>query len=306
MERLSSSKRVATSFILLAIALFGAATPAAIFGRDVFVDNMSGDDRRDGSAPEVAGERAGPCRSIGRGLQLVEPGDRLVVANHGEPYRESVTLQAARHSGTTGQPFEIVGNGAMLDGRQPVSGDAWEHHSGDVYCFHPRRMAHLVLYLNNKPAVRHPENGETKPAQLGVFEWTVFRGQVYFRAEKDKTPRDYTLSCTALPVGVTLYDVHDVLIRDLVVQGFQLDGINAHDNVIDTSLLHVTSRGNGRSGISVCGASQVRMDKCILGDNGLAQIRSEGYSKTEMNNCDVIDNTAPAVVREGGLVTMSP
>ena len=59
-------------------------------------------------------------------------------------------------------------------------------------------------------------------------------------------------------MGITLYEVRNVVIRDLIVQGFQLDGINAHDGVFDALLKKVTCRGNARSGICVGGASRVR------------------------------------------------
>jgi hypothetical protein len=119
-------------------------------------------------------------------------------------------------------------------------------------------------------------------------------------------PRDYELSYTALTVGITLYEVRHVVISDLVVQGFQLDGINAHDGVFDASLVGLTCRGNGRSGISIGGASRVNLTACLVGDNGAAQVRTEGFSHTEILHCNLLENTAPAVVREGGLVMMLP
>jgi hypothetical protein len=292
-----------------ALALFVAAgvilaLPAR--ARDVFVDNVVGDDRRDGSSAELSGTQGGPCRTITRGLTRIQPGDRLVIANHGQPYCESVTLQAARHSGVGGRPFEIVGNKAVLDGRAKVSAGAWEHDRGDVYRFQPPRMGHLMLYLEDKPALRHVAGDDAAPGGLKPLEWTLWRGHVYFCAEQGRAPRDYDLSYSALPVGITLYDVHHVWISDLVVQGFQLDGVNAHDNVVEATLLGLTCRGNGRSGISVGGASSVRVKACVLGDNGAAQLRTEGVSKTEIVDCDLIENTAPGVVREGGFVTMAP
>jgi hypothetical protein len=105
-----------------------------------------------------------------------------------------------------------------------------------------------------------------------------------------------------LPVGITLYEVRHVVIRDLIVQGFQLDGINAHDGVFGASFIGVTCRGNARSGISVGGASRVRVEGCVVGNNGAAQVRTEGYSHTRVINSHLLDNTAPPVVREGGTV----
>ena len=103
-------------------------------------------------------------------------------------------------------------------------------------------------------------------------------------------------------MGVTLYQVRNVVIRDLIVQGFQLDGINAHDSAFDTVLRRVTCRGNARSGISIGGASRLRLENCLVGDNGQSQVRTEGYSHTHIIDCELLDTSAPAVQREGGKI----
>lgn len=288
--------------IVAALLLLGV--PATLVARDIYVDNVTGDDRRDGSAPVSAGDQAGPCRTIRRALQLARNGDRIVLANTGEPYRESITLQAARHSGIANRPFQLDGSGAMLDGTEPVPRDRWEYVHDDIYRFRPSRMSFQILYLDGRPARRHPVIQRDQLPALKPLEWCLFEGHIYFRVEPGKMPRQYDLSHTALPVGITLYEVRHVIIRDLVVQGFQLDGINAHDGVTDTRLEGLTCRGNGRSGISIGGASQVTITACLVGDNGAAQVRTEGFSHTSIANCDLIENTAPAVVREGGLITM--
>ena len=48
-----------------------------------------------------------------------------------------------------------------------------------------------------------------------------------------------------MQVGVTLYEVRHVIVRDLVIQGFQLDGVNAHDGVRETTLSALNCRGKG-------------------------------------------------------------
>ena len=95
---------------------------------------------------------------------------------------------------------------------------------------------------------------------------------MYFRTEPNRLPQSYDLSYTARQVGITLYEVRHVIVRDLVIQGFQLDGVNAHDGVRDTALVGLNCRGNVRSGISIGGASRVRLDSCLVGNNGAAQL----------------------------------
>lgn len=294
------------SRILLAV-VFCLAIPSVAPARDVFVNNVVGDDGRDGSSPEGTGTRGGPCRTITRALQLAGNGDHVILAPTGEPYRESITLQAERHSGQPGRPFMILGNGAVLDGAAPVPQNAWEPHAGDVYRFRPPRMSHQILSLDGKPLRRRPAEGGRGVPRLKPLEWCLHQGHIYFCyfcAEKNRTPREYHLSYTALPVGITLYEIRHVVIRDVVVQGYQLDGVNAHDGVVDSHLVGLKCRGNGRSGISVGGASRVSITACVAAENGEAQVRTEGFSRTAIVNCQLDDTTAPALVRDGGRVTM--
>lgn len=273
--------------------------------RDIYVNNQMGDNTRDGSSAVMIGQAGGPCRSIRRALQLAQNGDRIILAATGEPYRESITLQAGRHSGVATRPFEIVGNGAVLDGSRPVPKEVWRRVGDEVYRFRPSRMAYHNLFLDDKPVARVTlKRGEPLP-KLEPLEWCLFDRHVYFRPEPGRVPHYYELTHTTMPVGISLYEARHIVISDLVVQGFQLDGINAHDNVYDTTLVGITSRGNGRSGIAVNGASRVKIIACLIGDNGAAQVHADGHSHTEIINCDLIPTSAPSIVRLGGEVLVS-
>jgi hypothetical protein len=47
------------------------------------------------------------------------------------------------------------------------------------------------------------------------------------------------------------------------------------------------------------------VESCLLGNNGAAQLRTEGESHTQVINSDLIGAPhAPALVREGGQVTV--
>ncbi|MBC8351828.1 MAG: right-handed parallel beta-helix repeat-containing protein [Planctomycetes bacterium] len=274
--------------------------------RDIFVDNIAGDDRRDGSTERVSGRAGGPVRSLRRALALASGSDRVVLQDTGEPYRESVTLQAGKHTGVPTRPFTIVGNGATLDGSAPVPQDAWKHVDGNTFRFRPSRTSFQILFIDGKPLVRRFVQRELGFPKLQPLEWCLFDRDVYFCVEKDKLPGHYDLSHTALPVGITLYEARNIVITDLVIQGFQLDGLNAHDSVFDATLVGLTCRGNGRSGISVGGASRVKIIACLVGNNGVAQVRTEGFSRTEILNSDLVEaENAPAVVRDGGLVSVT-
>ncbi len=275
------------------------ATPA--LARDIYVSNVRGDDHFNGCSETIAGGGAGPVRTIARALRIVEKGDRIVLAKTEVPYRESISLSTGRHSGYEHMPLVIYGNGAILDGTLPVPPVAWQHVEGDLFRFRPRRLTYQQLYLGGKPAVRRRvEPSVPELPQLAPLEWMLLDGHIYFRCESGRLPEDYELRFAGRQTGITLYHVRNVVIRDLVVQGFQLDGVNAHDGVNRAVLAGLTCRGNGRSGISVGGSSRVLVQNCLIGDNGEAQFRIEGFSLAELEATDLIANTAPALEVEGG------
>jgi hypothetical protein len=270
---------------------------------DIYVDNLAGDDRFDGASPTLQGGGRGPFRTIRRALRSASGGQRIHVANTGTAYRESISLQGGNHSGSEQRPFELIGNGAVLEGAAPVPPRFWQHVGAEVYRFAPPLKSYQMLFLDGIPAERvavQPGDGQV-PA-LQPLQWCLFQRHIYFRPAEGRSPDQHAISYCHLPVGITLYEVRGVVVRDLIVQGFQLDGINAHDGVFDAILRGVVCRGNARSGVSVGGASRMHIDDCILGNNGTAQLRTEGYSYTRVTNSHLLDNAAPAVVRDGGRV----
>ena len=108
--------------LLLALA---AALP--VQGAEWFVNNIAGSDLNDGSAPDNSIAGSGPFRTIARAMRGAGKGDTVILANTGEPYREMVSVQGGRHSGTVDFPFRLVGNGSILDGTTPIPHLQWEH-----------------------------------------------------------------------------------------------------------------------------------------------------------------------------------
>jgi hypothetical protein len=296
-----------TFFMVLLILLVAEAA----LGRDIFVNNQLGDDRRTGMSPVPEGHGGGPCRSISKALRIAGPSDRLIIANTGEPYRESITLEAARHSGDARDPFVVIGNGATLDGTLPLDNVNWEYAGGNLFRMRPAHKSFQQLFLDDQaapggqPLVRRqpPEGGAPK---LQPLEWCLFKGGIYFGVERDRLPYSYPLRCCSGQVGITLYEVHDVFVGDLNVRGFWLDGVNCADNVRHTTLLRLNSSENGRSGITIAGSSRVRVESCAAAGNGAAQLRTEGYSTTELLDNQLDGTSAPAIVREGGRLSEPP
>lgn len=288
----------------LRVVLIWLCLSSVSAARDIYVSNASGDDRRDGADARAELPRQGPVRTITKALGLARPGDRIVIDNTGMPYRETLSLVGSRQGGSEIGPLVIEGSGAVLDGSVLIRPDLWQNYKDDVFWYQPTRLGQQQLFINGPPALHHPvEPGSIALPELGPLEWCFWRRKIYFRVEPGRLPSDYVLSCCGLQTGITLYYLKDVLIRDLIVQGFAVDGVAVHDVVRDTRLERVVSRANARSGVSVRGASWVELDQCVLGDNGRAQLKLDDYARVWLYACKLLDSTAPAIERNGGQVT---
>ncbi|MDB4864196.1 right-handed parallel beta-helix repeat-containing protein [Pirellulaceae bacterium] len=272
--------------------------------KNLYVNNVGGSDSQDGRAPNGSGGKSGPVRTISRAIQIAAKGDTIHVAKTTDPYQESISLQGGSNSGLVGKSFRIIGDGVVLDGRTEVPKDDWELLSDNTYST-PAPSPFTILYLGNKPAERVVlEDDVSDVPALEEEQWCLVNRRIYFRTNQTKLPREYDLTYNTRRVGITLVNCRHVVVQGFVIQGFQLDGINAHDNVFGATLLGITARGNGRSGISVGGASRVTIEACLVGNNGKAQVRTEGFSETKLKNNDLIneDPKAPAIVNQGGRI----
>ena len=285
--------------IILATALAVSNLGATASARDIFVNNVRGNDATRGFSAESTDADNGPLKTIARALRIAEPSDRIVLIDTGEPYRTSISLSGKNCSGTKNAPFTIVGNGVTLDGTQPVPDNGWKHYQGDIFRFQPPQVGFQCLYRDGVPVNRALVTGTTMP-RLDPGQWCLFGPYIYFRVEKDRLPADYHLSYGQLSTGITLLYVQNVLIQDVAVQGFRLDGISAINNAYGVRLLRVIARGNGRAGISIGNVSDVEIKDSLLGANGSAQILTLPRSKTRVVNTQIIATTAPAFDRQGG------
>ena len=292
---------VVRSSIVILLAVL--ARPAV--GRDLYVNNQSGDDGATGHQPRVMPDRTGPVKTIVKALRLAQNGDRVVLAATGQPYRESVSFVGSRNGGTPSQRFVLQGSGAILDGSAPVPAYAWEHYRGAVFRFRPLNAEYQQLFFEDRPLTRvFASRFADAPPKLDPRQWCLHNGYIYFCVERDKLPQDYRLTCAQKQTGITLFHVECLTIVNLTVQGFQIDGISAFNSARLVTLEGVTCRGNGRSGVSVGGASLVDLDRCVIGNNGMAQLLTEPLSETHVRQSQLFSNTAPAWVDRGGKVSI--
>ncbi len=289
-------RRYGSFGVAAAVAIMASAAQA----RTLYVNNVTGDDRAVGNRPAEALGVEGPVRTIGKALRLAGPGDRVVVANTGIPYEESLTLSGWQHRGDGVHPFVLDGQGAVLDGTGPIPSEVWQPVAGTVFRYRPTGRTHWQLFAGGQPLVRRPADLLVPdPPTLTENEWCLHRGFVYFRAAPARYVSDYHTRHSIREVGITLCEVRDVVVQDLVVQGFRLDGINAKNDARRVVLAGLTCRGNGRGGVAVEGSSQVALGASLIGDNATAQVLVSGPARVTIERCELLERSAPAVVETG-------
>lgn len=273
---------------------------------DLVVDNVRGSDVQNDRGQAPAAPSFGPYRTINRALAVAQSGDRIILTKTPIPYRECISLTGINNSGSPQAPFRILGNGATVDGSEAPRPDGWDAvpDVGDVWRYRqsPPGFGLLLSSTGGWRSLTPRDNGLLPLTQLEPRSWTRQAASIYLRTEPGKGPRDYPLQMTMLTTGITLYDVQHVVIEDLVVRGFRLDGVNAHERVTDTVLQNVTAEFNGRSGISVGGASEVLLRQSQVQANGTAQLRTEGRGVIRLQQVTVDENSAPAISHDGGSV----
>ena len=281
--------------------------PAA--ARDIFVDNAGGDDKHKGLHAENHGDTGSPVRTIAKALRLAGEGDRIVLAKSGQPYRECVSLVGTRHSGLSPRmPFILDGNGATLDGSAPIPAEDWTHFRDNIFRFRPKSLFQPVLFLSGRsiPPLPLPQ-ATANPPRLKPRQWCAIEGAIYFAVEASRLPSDYKLSYAELPTGITLYQVDQVVIRNLTIRGFRADGVAAATGARNVVLDNVTCTANGQSGVSVGGGAQVEIESCKLAGNGGAaaggaQLLTLPNSETHLLASELADDTARGWVDQGGRV----
>jgi hypothetical protein len=266
--------------------------PAAV----IYVDNLQGSDAFDGSTIRPFDENSGPVKTLRRALQLSRGGDTIILANNGTPYYESIQLVGRRHSGYQHVKFTIIGNGAVLSGLRVVPPSTWRKVGPDLWKMTPWRKGHYQLLLDGKlvPEQRLPRGVKELPA-MPEGHWSAWRGSIYYQAPQFDEPSRHRFQFAGDEVGLTLYQVHDVRIVDVTFRHFRLDGVNAHDFCRNIVLENVTSRENGRAGVSVGGTSEITIRNSRLVGNRLDPLRISELGMVEVEGTEM--DAAPTIVQ---------
>lgn len=276
---------------LLVLCGSESARPATIY-----VDNRHGNDAFDGLSQVPIDGRSGPVRSLRRAAELATPGSTIILADNPLPYFGTLELVGPRHSGSPARPFTLVGNGAVISGAQPVPPRAWEQVGEDLWKVTPWRKGHYQLLLNGSPVPEHtrPSDALTLP-EIPRSQWCAWKGSIYYRSVRLGDPRGQEFWFAEKGVGLTLFNVRDVEIRNVTFRHFRLDGINAHDLCHRVTLNNVRLDGNGRAGLAVGGTSDV-----VVRNSAVEGNRRHSVLITEFGTVELVETAVgqPPTVRE--------
>lgn len=268
--------------VLLAIAMILLATPLAE-ARTIYVNSRIGSNAWDGTTPEPINAFVGPVATLQRAMELLNEGDSLELVDNGTPYYGSITLFGIKHSGTTGDPFRLNGNGAIISGTKPVHPDSWTELGDNLWRITPIRKGWYQLVESGEavPRVEMPWPPTSLP-NMPAGSWGVHENALYYKAKSFDDPRLHEFELASEQTGLTLLDVRNVVISNVTFRHFRLDGINAHDRCQGVRLINVKCLQNGRAGLCVGGTSRIE-----LGGSNVAGNHQHSLLITELGEASV-------------------
>jgi hypothetical protein len=267
-------------WVLSILLIFAIGSPA--WAKVIYVNNRTGSDVNDGRSAEVGALRAGPVRSLERAAVLLRPGDIVEIANTGDPYFDSLRLIGGSVSGVESHPTIIHGNGVILDGSEPVDPNEWDALGKGLWRLEPRPKGWFQLVRGDEAVSEAPHvNTAARPnPKLGT--WSVWRGAIYYRALPEELPPLEPYRIATREAGIFLYGVHDVVVQNLTVRHFRLDGVNAHDQTRHVLLLNIVSEKNGRSGLFAGGSSSIVIQGGATNGNREASLLLQERAKADV------------------------
>ena len=274
--------------VLIATTLAAGLVAASADAKVIYVNNRTGDDVNNGEAAETSDRQIGPVKSLRRAGLLVGPGDTIEIANTGDTYFGSLRLIGRNGSGVESQPLTVNGNGAIVDGSVPVEPEDWESLDGELWRLEPEKKGWYQFIRGDTPVPETPvPRKATKQPAPEPGHWAAWKGAIYYRVLPDEVPPNEPFRIAMYETGVFLYGVRHVVVRDLTLRHFRLDGVNAHDLVDDAVLENITCLSNGRSGVFAGGSSRLVLQGGALRDNRDASLLLREKAKADVREVDL-------------------
>lgn len=267
------------------LALFILAATATAHARTIYVDSRIGNNSYDGTAADPLNAWVGPVRTLNRAMELLCPGDVLVLIDNGTPYYGGLSFVGSRFSGTPRHPFRLEGGGAVISGAKPLAAGSWTEVGTHLWRTTPIRKGWYQLIRDGQavPRVELSSPIDGLP-QLPAGSWGDYRGAIYYRTAPGETPAEQDLALAEEETGLTLLGVRNVVISNVTFRHFRVDGINAQDRCANVTLSNVSSLENGRAGIVVGGTSDVNIVGGEVTGNAEDSLRIVEYGEATLTD----------------------
>ena len=200
-----------------------------------------------------------------------------------------MSIVGRRLSGTTDESFRIVGNGAVLSGAHAVPETGWQKAGDDLWSLKPWRKGNYMLVLFGTELTELRPNGGSQWKELPpleVHQWCSFKGQIYYRSPEREEPHNKPFGFAGEECGISIYGARQVVIEDLTVQHFRLDGISVPDLAKNIELRNVKLVENGRAGLRIGGSAVVTIRRGTIEKNLRHSILVQ-----ELGGAEVVEST---------------
>ncbi|MCF7854351.1 MAG: right-handed parallel beta-helix repeat-containing protein [Candidatus Pacebacteria bacterium] len=315
---------------LMALFVLGTAGTGA---REVFVDNVKGNDAWDGSEGK-------PYKTIQHALLKLRTSDTLHLTPNKVPYRGPVSLDRRNNAelgGTAEQPMVVDGHGAEITGFRRFEADEWKDEGNGVFSMPFGSNGWMkrhwegfdLVYFDGKPGT----SVRSKP-DLVPFGYLWFSGRMHPKSEADvplntlyimlpegQTPADVVVESGS---GGTMFSINAnyVTVKNLKVSWSRNDGFGSafskglvYENVetcfnMDQGMSHHSSivhvRHSHFHDNAGCGIVDIRMradapaqsvyEHCLIENDsyrGGIEFHDGVYT---MKNCIIRNNKGPAAM----------
>lgn len=278
-------RRIFPTAILAAAALAAGARSATFY-----VNNLIGHDRYDGRTPTAQGTGVGPVKTVQAAIRRAQSGDVVLLLPTGAPYTEPIVVPARSGLGVKGYPLTIEGNGVELVGYRPIDPYHWDYASQGVYRLRrPFQPTGVLFSLSGGLPRKTCELWGPMPS-LERGEYAFWAGHFYIRPARPFGIEDHALAESFVPAGVVVDRTSHVVIRNLRIRGFRDDAVQVKGPAEGVRIERCLLADNGRAGISTTTNTSVDMVGCFVTGNVKFGVVAENHARLALESCAVEAN----------------
>lgn len=250
----------------------------------------------------VSATAPGAYRSIQSAINAAQPGDVIKLEPKAAPYNETVVFR--NKSGTVEQPIILDGQGATLNGSQPLKAAEWEKTETGAYrstsFWENNKLANSAVgrfyFIMNDSANRmgrsaKGNSGRFKAvADLKPGEWTYdVKEKIFYILP----PTGQSIEDVRAPLrsnGVAINgDCENLVIRNITATHVWNDGFNIHGRSRNIRFENISAVECGDDGISAHGDCHISVDGFVSRRNstGMCHINQ---SQSDNRNLTLEDN----------------